>query len=178
MGTAFLLLRREPFAAIVSDLQLPDMDGLTFFKKVKPQNIPFIILTAFGSIEKAVEAIKEGAFDFIAKPVDPDYLMLMIEKALESTELIRENIVLKEVMTSEMEKSVIIGRSRQILEAAEKLKQVAATDASVLLLGESGTGKELFARAIHNLSPEEQAAHFGQLGVHPRKPPGKRAVRP
>lgn len=153
VGTAFLLLRREPFAAIVSDLQLPDMDGLTFFKKVKPQNIPFIILTAFGSIEKAVEAIKEGAFDFIAKPVDPDYLMLMIEKALESTKLIRENIVLKEVMTSEMEKSVIIGRSRQILEAAEKLKQVAATDASVLLLGESGTGKELFARAIHNLSP-------------------------
>ena len=87
VGDALALLKKNDFALIVSDLQLPDMDGLSFCKKIKHLQIPFIILTAFGSIEKAVEAIKEGAFDFIAKPVDPDYLLLMIDKALAATQI-------------------------------------------------------------------------------------------
>ena len=152
VSQGMLLLKKERFQVIISDLQLPDIDGLTFFKKVKHLNIPFIILTAFGSIELAVEAIKGGAFDFVAKPVDPDYLFVIIAKALESTRILRENIIFKEIYNLEMEKSVIIGKSKIILESAEKLKQVAVTDKPVLLLGESGTGKELFARAIHNLS--------------------------
>jgi DNA-binding NtrC family response regulator len=151
--TALLLLQKTHFSVIVSDLQLPDIDGLSFFKKVKSFNIPFIILTAYGSIEQAVEAIKEGAIDFIAKPVDPEYLLLIIEKALESTRILRENIIFKEVYSSAMGEARIIGSSQKILREAEKLKQVAVTDTPVLLLGESGTGKELFARAIHNLSP-------------------------
>jgi DNA-binding NtrC family response regulator len=149
---AFLMLKKESFSVILSDLQLPDMDGFTFFKKIKSLNIPFIILTAFGSIEQAVEAMKEGAFDFIAKPVDPEYLVLIIEKALESTRILRENIIFKETYASTIGDPRIIGKSPKIQKEAEKLKQVAVTDMPVLLLGESGTGKELFARAIHHLS--------------------------
>jgi DNA-binding NtrC family response regulator len=152
VSSAMLLLKSEYFHLIISDLQLPDMNGIEFLKKIKHFNIPFILLTAFGSIELAVEAIKEGAFDFVSKPVDPDYLFLMVEKALESTRILRENIIFKEIYASQVEKSVIIGKSSAILREAEKLKQVAGTDTPVLLLGESGTGKELFARAIHNLS--------------------------
>jgi DNA-binding NtrC family response regulator len=152
VSTGMLLLKKENFHVILSDLQLPDMDGLTFFTKVKEMNIPFIILTAFGSIELAVEAIKAGAFDFVAKPVDPDYLFLIIEKALESTRILRENIIFKEIYALETEKPVIIGKSKILSQEAEKLKQVAVTDTPVLILGESGTGKELFARALHDLS--------------------------
>lgn len=155
-STGLLLLKQEYFQVILSDLQLPDMDGLSFFKKIKNLNIPFIILTAFGSIETAVQAIKEGAFDFVSKPVDPLYLFLIIEKALESTRILRENIIFKEIHVLEMEKSVIIGKSKALSREAEKLKQVAATDTPVLILGESGTGKELFARALHNLSPRRE----------------------
>ncbi len=155
VGDALALLKKSDFALIVSDLQLPDMDGLSFCKRIKHLQIPFIILTAFGSIEKAVEAIKEGAFDFITKPVDPDYLLLMVKKALEATQILRENLVLREVLQSEMGKTVIIGSSREILHEAEKIRQVAQTNTTVLLRGESGTGKELFARALHALSPRK-----------------------
>jgi len=155
VSTALLLLKKEYFSVIISDLQLPDMDGLSFFKKVKNLKIPFIILTAYGSVEKAVKAIREGAFDFISKPVEPDYLFIMIEKALESTRILRENIILKESYSSTIGKSQIIGNSKNIINEAEKIKHVAVTDTPVLLLGESGTGKELFARAIHNLSPRK-----------------------
>jgi DNA-binding NtrC family response regulator len=152
VSTGMSLLKSEYFHLIISDLQLPDIDGISFLRKVKHYNIPFIILTAFGSIELAVEAIKEGAFDFVSKPVDPDYLFIVVKKALESTRILRENIIFKEIYAHQLEKSVIIGKSKGIMNEAEKLKQVAVTDTPVLLLGESGTGKELFARAIHNLS--------------------------
>ncbi len=153
VASAMALLKREDPAVIVSDLQLPDMDGLTFLKRTRDLRLPFIILTAYGSIEKAVEAIKEGAWDFIAKPVDPDYLLLMIAKALAATRVERENLVLREVLRSEAGRTAIIGSSRELLQEAEKARQVAQTQATVLLRGESGTGKELFARAIHALSP-------------------------
>jgi DNA-binding NtrC family response regulator len=156
VAAALSLLKRHDYALVVSDLQLPDMDGLSFMKKVREPQLPFIILTAFGSIEKAVEAIKQGAFDFIAKPVDPDYLLLMVEKALATTHIARENLVLREVLLSEMGKTVIIGSSREILQEAEKVRQVAQTQTTVLVRGESGTGKELFARAIHALSPRRE----------------------
>jgi DNA-binding NtrC family response regulator len=156
VAAGLALLKKSDYAVIVSDLQLPGMDGLSFLKKIRELQLPFIILTAYGSIEKAVEAIKEGAFDFIAKPVDPEYLLLMIEKALATTHIARENLVLREVLQSEMGKTVIIGSSREILQEAEKVRQVAQTRAGVLLRGESGTGKELFARAIHALSPRRE----------------------
>lgn len=155
VSTALLLLKKENYDLIISDLQLPDMDGLTFFKKIKNFNIPFIILTAFGSIELAVEAIKAGAFDFVSKPVDPDYLFIIIEKAIESTRILKENIALKSVLRRESDKYSIIGKSKSLSDSIEKLQQVSPTGTPVLLLGESGTGKELFARAIHELSPRK-----------------------
>jgi len=156
VADALLLLKNESFNVIISDLQMPGMDGLEFLRKIKYLNIPFILLTAYGSIDIAVSAMKEGAFDFVSKPVDPDYLFLIVDKALESTRILRENIVFKEILISEMEKSVIVGNSPCLLKEAEKLKQVAVTGAPVLLLGESGTGKELFARAIHRLSERRE----------------------
>lgn len=153
VASGLALLKKNDYAVIVSDLQLPDMDGLGFLKKTRDLQLPFLILTAYGSIEKAVEAIKEGAYDFIAKPVDPDYLLLMIEKALAATHIARENLVLREVLRSETGRTAIIGSSRELLQEAEKVRQVAQTPATVLLRGESGTGKELFARAVHALSP-------------------------
>lgn len=156
VSDALMLLKKENFHVIISDLQMPGISGIEFLKKIKHLGIPFILLTAFGSIELAVEAMKEGAFDFASKPVDPDYLFLIVKKALESTRILRENIVFKEIYASELEKSMIIGKSPAILKEAEKLKQVAGTGAPVLLLGESGTGKELFARAIHNLSERKE----------------------
>jgi len=153
VSEALVLLKKENFHVIISDLQLPGIDGIGFLKKIKHLNIPFILLTAFGSIELAVEAMKEGAFDFVSKPVNPAYLFILVEKALESTRIMRENIIFKEIYAAELEKSVIIGSSPALFREAEKLKHVAGTDTPVLLLGESGTGKELFARAIHKLSP-------------------------
>jgi DNA-binding NtrC family response regulator len=145
VASGLALLKKNDYAMIVSDLQLPDLDGLSFLKKVRDLQLPFIILTAYGSIEKAVEAIKEGAYDFIAKPVDPDYLLLMIDKALAATHIARENLVLREVLQSQMGRTVIIGSSRELLHEAEKVRQVAQTQSTVLLRGESGSGKELFA---------------------------------
>lgn len=155
-SAALLHLKRASFAVMVSDLQMKGMDGLELLKKTRPMGIPCIILTAYGSIEKAVEAIKSGAFDFVAKPVDPEYLNLIITKALESTRILRENIVFRQAAATASRSDVIIGQSRAILAEAEKLKQVAPADTPVLLLGESGTGKELFARTIHRLSPRRE----------------------
>ncbi len=155
VSTALLLIKKENYDLIISDLQLPDMDGLTFFKKIRNLGIPFIILTAFGSIELAVEAIKEGAFDFVSKPVDPDYLFIIIKKAIDSTNILKENIILKSALKRESDKYAIIGTSKTLVDSLEKIQQVSPTDTPVLLLGESGTGKELFARAVHELSPRK-----------------------
>jgi len=151
-GTAELLLKKELFEVIISDYQLPDMDGLSFFNRIRSLEIPFILITAYGSIELAVKAMKQGVFDFIPKPVDPDYLFLLVEKALESTRIQRENIIFKEIYQNRNQPA-IIGKSPAICEIARKVKNVAGTGTPVLLLGETGTGKELFARTIHNLSP-------------------------
>jgi len=152
VATALLLLKKEFFSVILSDLQMPEIDGMSFLKKIQDYGIPFIMITAYGSIEHAVEAMKSGAFDFISKPVDPEYLFIIIKKALKSTRIIRENLIFKEVYSAMIKKSAIIGSSHAILNEAEKIKKVASTNTPVLLLGESGTGKELFARSIHRLS--------------------------
>jgi DNA-binding NtrC family response regulator len=139
---------------VLTDLKLPDKNGIDVLKASKEENnlTPVIVMTAFGSVEAAVSAMKEGAFDFITKPFDTDHLIILIKRALETQRLVTENILLKEEVSSRFGLPGIIGTSRNILDVAQIVQKVAATKTTVLILGESGTGKELFARAIHNLS--------------------------
>src|SRR2546422_1533947 len=103
--------------------------------------VPVVVMTAHGTIESAVKAVKEGAFDFLQKPVDPDHLLIIIGKALETRQLVTENLILKEEL-SQTKYAKMVGQSRALLEAQEKAKKVAVGTTTVLLLGESGTGKE------------------------------------
>ncbi len=139
---------------VLTDLKLPQKNGIDILKVSKEENQfrPVIIMTAFGSVETAVTAMKEGAFDFIAKPFDTDHLLMLIKRALETQRVLTENILLKEEVASKFGLPRIIGKSEKIANVANLVQKVAPTKTTVLLLGESGTGKELFARAIHNLS--------------------------
>jgi DNA-binding NtrC family response regulator len=118
--------------------------------------IPVILLTAFGSVEEAVTAMKEGAFDFLQKPVDLDHLKLLVQRAARQQELLRENLLLREEFAARYGFPRIVGEHASIREVSQQIQRVAGTDSTVLLLGESGTGKELFARAIHHLSPRRE----------------------
>ncbi|HMD30577.1 MAG TPA: sigma-54 dependent transcriptional regulator, partial [Candidatus Acidoferrales bacterium] len=120
-------------------------------KEANP-DIPVILMTAYGSVEEAVTAMKQGAFDFIQKPVDLDHLKILVERAARQQDLLRENLVLREEYASRYGFPRIVGEHPAIQAAGQQVQRVAATDSTVLLLGESGTGKELFARAIHHLS--------------------------
>jgi two-component system, NtrC family, response regulator AtoC len=149
------LLKENHVDLVLSDLKLPRKDGIEVLKVSKAENpaTPVIVMTAFGTVETAVAAMKEGAFDFITKPFDTDHLLLLIKRALETQRLRAENTLLKEELASKYGSPRIIGKSKGIEEVAQKIRKVAPGKTTVLLLGESGTGKELFARAIHNLSP-------------------------
>ncbi len=151
---AMLKIRKKRYSCVVSDLFLPDVSGMEVLKEAKKfySTIPFIIITAFSTVERAVSAIKEGAYDFIAKPFDIEHLAHKIELAVKEEEIVRENIALKEEIKEE-----IIGENPFFLNALEKLKKVAPTDSTVLLLGESGTGKELFARKLHRESKRKDS---------------------
>ena len=150
-------VREKKIDAVLTDLKLPKKDGMEVLKAAKEENplLPVILMTAYGSVDIAVKAIKEGAFDFITKPFDTDHLLHLIKKALEAQRLMAENILLKEEFSSVIGMPKIIGRSEKIRDVAKKIQKVAAAKTTVLLLGESGTGKELFARAIHCLSPRK-----------------------
>ncbi|MBE0425954.1 MAG: sigma-54-dependent Fis family transcriptional regulator [Nitrospirae bacterium] len=147
-------LKERKIDIVLTDLKLPDKDGIDVLKASKEENQlrPVILMTAYGSIEKAVEAMKGGAFDFITKPFDTDYLLMLIKRAIETQRLITENILLKEEFALKVSLPRIIGKSEGIVNVAQIVQKVAPTKTTVLLLGESGTGKELFARALHNLS--------------------------
>src|SRR5947199_3528122 len=142
-------------AIVLSDLRLPQGDGfgvLRAAKELDPE-LPVIVMTAYGSIQDAVTAMKEGALDFLAKPVDPDHLLLMVERALSLRRLATENVLLKEELAARRGAPQIIGEDPKLKQVTVALHRAAATDTTVLLEGESGTGKELFARALHVLSP-------------------------
>jgi DNA-binding NtrC family response regulator len=141
-------------AVVLSDLRLPDGDGfgvLNAAKDADPQ-LPVIVMTAFGGIQDAVTAMKAGAMDFLAKPVDPDHLLLLVERALAQRRLISEYMLLKEELAARRGAPTIIGEAASMRQLSLAVQRAAATDATVLIEGESGTGKELFARAVHALS--------------------------
>ena len=147
-------LRESGIDLVLTDLKLPEKDGIEILRTSKEENqlMPVIVMTAFGSVETAVQAMKEGAFDFITKPFDIDHLLMLIKRALETQRVFTENILLREEFASKLGLPKIVGKSAGITEVAQLVQKAARTKTTVLLLGESGTGKELFARAVHNLS--------------------------
>jgi DNA-binding NtrC family response regulator len=152
-------VRSRRFQLVLSDLKLPGNSGIDVLRearRVEP-TLPVILMTAYGSVEEAVTAMKEGAFDFVQKPVDLDHLKLLLERAAKQQELLRENLLLREEYAARYGFPRIVGEHPAMQAASRMTQRVAATDSTVLLLGESGTGKELFARAIHHLSPRAEA---------------------
>lgn len=150
-------IRENKIDLVLTDLKLPKKDGMEVLRAAKEENpmLPVIMMTAFGTVDVAVQAIKEGAFDFITKPFDTDHLLHLIKKAMETLRLVTENILLRDEVSSMRGMPTIIGKSEKILEVAKKIQKVASAKTTVFLLGESGTGKELFARALHSLSPRK-----------------------
>jgi DNA-binding NtrC family response regulator len=155
-------LRRGRFAMVLTDLRLPRADGHQVLKAAisADPELPVILMTAYGTIRDAVSAMKEGAYDYLEKPVDSDHLLALIRRALQHRSLLRENLQLKERFSRELEFPEILGSSPALTASLDQLRKVAPTDATVLLEGESGTGKELFARAVHHLSERKSRAFF------------------
>jgi DNA-binding NtrC family response regulator len=139
---------------ILTDLRMPNGSGLDVLRSAKSADadVPVIVMTAFGSIDEAVQAMKDGAHDFLQKPVDSNHLLLLVERALEQARLRTENVLLREEWSRRYGFPRILGESDALKRAVGETQRVAQTEATVLLLGESGTGKELFARAVHHLS--------------------------
>lgn len=143
-----------PHKLVLTDLRMPHGSGLDVLRAARAADggIPVIVMTAFGSIDEAVQAMKDGAHDFLQKPVDSNHLLLIVERALEQERLRTENILLREEWSRRYGFPRILGESQALKRAVSETQRVAQTEATVLLLGESGTGKELFARAVHHLS--------------------------
>ena len=159
-GEAIARLRARRFTTVLTDLRLPVADGMSVLEAALDSDpeVPVIVMTAFGTIEAAVDAMKAGARDFLAKPVDPDHLVLLVRRATEQRHLRQENLVLRDALEDRLGGPTIVGESAEIRAVAHECQRVAATNATALLLGDSGTGKELFARAIHHLSPRGKDA--------------------
>ncbi len=152
--------RGRRYLAVLSDLRLPGCSGLDLLREARQADptIPVILVTAYGSVAEAVAAMKEGAFDFVEKPVDLDHLLLLVERAARERRLLRENLLLREEYAARYGFPRIVGEHPLMQELGRQVQRLAATNSSILLLGESGTGKELIARAIHHLSARRDAA--------------------
>ncbi|HEY7218699.1 MAG TPA: sigma-54 dependent transcriptional regulator [Candidatus Binatia bacterium] len=149
---ALEMLAAAPVDLVLLDYQMPGMNGIEVLQEIKKNqlDLPVIIITAFGTIERAVEAIKSGADDFVTKPFDPDHLALVVSKALERARLKSEVELLSRELAGRYQ--LVAGKSPLMARAIEEAKKAARGRTTVLLLGESGTGKELFARSIHEWS--------------------------
>ena len=146
------VLERQNPQLVLLDIEMPGMNGLEMLGQIRKRehDVPVIMITAYGTIERAVEAMKEGAYDFIPKPFEPDHVALIVSKALERDTLKREVEILAEELDERHR--MVVGQSSQMNRALDVARKAAASRSTVLLLGESGTGKEIFARAIHNWS--------------------------
>src|SRR5580704_3829294 len=145
------LLRENPVDLVLTDLKLPGMNGLEFLHAVKRQNaaIPVVVMTAFGTVETAVEAMKAGASDYVLKPFSLAEMRMVIHKELDVHKLREENRSLREALGRRYELANVAARSPKMQEVLATVERVAPTNATVLLGGESGVGKDLIARAIH-----------------------------
>jgi len=156
------LVNNKSYDLVLTDLRMPEVDGLQLLSKVKEldSDTSVIVMTAYGTIEDAVAAMKKGAFDFLTKPFDTEHLCVLVSRALENRRLVAENTLLRQELLAHHGIDNIIGKNATMIELGELVQKVSKSDASVLLQGESGTGKELFARAIHNLSPRKDGPYI------------------
>ena len=148
---ALEILHKTPFEIVITDLFLPGVNGIDILKKVK-EDSPYtnvILITGNASAETAVEAMKEGAFDYITKPFNFEKLKILVAKALEKSRLVAENLYLRQQLRGKYKFDNIIGNSLAMQQVFSRMEKVVNTDSTILILGESGTGKELVAKAIH-----------------------------
>jgi DNA-binding NtrC family response regulator len=155
---ALRLVASERFDLVVTDIKMPEMDGLQLLQELKAFEplLPIIVITAYGTIENAVQALRSGAYDYIAKPFEVDEIKLTVAKVFERERLLAENRYLHEELEGRYDFSGIIGGSPAMQQVYEMASSVAASNANVLISGESGTGKELLARSIHYSSPRKE----------------------
>ncbi len=148
------MLQAESFDLVILDLKMPGLSGIEVLKKIKKDDpeVMVIVITGYATIESAVKAIKNGAYDFIPKPFTPNGLRTIVRRALDRRELALENVLLRGELKASFGHEVIVGQSKSMKKVEELLGKVGPTDSTVLISGESGTGKELVARAIHRLS--------------------------
>lgn len=154
------ILQKEQFDVILCDVKLPDGNGVDFIKELKPiyPLTEIILLTAYGNIPDGIQAMKNGAFDYIIKGNDNDRVVPLLNRAIEKVQLAKKIEDLQKQVGKKYSFNIILGESDSIKQAIELAKKVAATDTTVLLLGETGTGKEVFAQAIHNNSSRKDKA--------------------
>jgi two-component system, NtrC family, response regulator len=152
---ALALVREADLDLVITDVKMPGMTGMEFLeesKKIKPE-LPVIMMTAYGTIEMAVEAMKKQAYDYITKPFQNEQLKLTVRKALENYRLVKENRLLSEALSDRFRYGNMVGKSKPMIKIYDMIEKVAQSKASVLVTGPSGTGKELIAKAIHYSSP-------------------------
>jgi two-component system response regulator HydG len=151
------LLEEEDWGVVLTDLKMPDLDGLAILRRVREQlpDAEVVMITGHGDVKTAVEAIKQGAANYLTKPVDRDELRAIMQKASERLRLTRDNRELKRQLAERYGFEGVIGNSPRMQEVIKRLQAVAGTDASILILGETGTGKDLLAQAVHNNSPRK-----------------------
>ena len=153
-------LRQDPADVVVTDLRMPEVDGMAVLRTVKrshPETL-VIMITGYSTVENAVEAMKQGAYDYLRKPFDPDELTFVLRRALEQRRLARENQELRQrLLDRDQLEREMVGRHPKMLEVFQRIDKVAQSTANVLIIGETGTGKELVARAIHARGPRRAA---------------------
>ncbi len=154
------ILKQDYIDLVLTDVKMPGMDGIELLEQIRSMmpDLPVIIMTAYGSVEKAVEAMEKGAYTFILKPFDNETLVAHIRKALSIHKIVQENSMLRDAINTRYSFGNIIGKSRPMQELYETIQKIGPASASILIEGESGTGKELVAKSIHFNSPRKDAA--------------------
>jgi two-component system response regulator HydG len=149
------MIKEKPFDIVLMDMRMIQMSGMEALEAIKEYNpsVPVIIMTAYSSVETAVESLKKGAYDYLTKPLDFEKLKLTLDRIVENIFLKQENLALKNSLGKQFSRENIIGKSKKMTELLQTVEMAAPTDANILISGESGTGKELIAEAVHQNSP-------------------------